>query len=202
MCGETAYSDISPKIFRFCLRLKTKPAKQTTPNYHKTFGLFGKISVGTQRYPLTPEHGFPSLYTKPRALPLGLSHLSENPFLKSKKQENPFVGSPASRKISSYGGITHIRFKGSKVIPSSQPVKTSSPALIKVIIQLIFILFKKNYQSSSIVETDIVISSRTFSNAPTVSRDVNTFMLLSAAQRRILNPSSAVSLEKSCVFIT
>ena len=105
------------------------------------------------------------------------------------------MGSPASRKISSYGGITHIRFKGSKVIPSSQPVKTSSPVLIKAIIQLIFILFKKNYQSSSMVETDIVISSRTFSNAPTVSKDVNTFMLLSAAQRRILNPSSAVSLE-------
>ena len=56
-------------------------------------------SVGAYWPPLTPEHGFPSLYTKPRALPLGLSHLSENPFLKSKKQENPFVGSPASRKI-------------------------------------------------------------------------------------------------------
>ena len=202
MCGETAYSDISPKIFRFCLILKNKTRKTNNAELSQNFRLVRKISVGTQRYPLTPEHGFPSLYTKPRALPLGLSHLSENPFLKSKKQENPFVGSPVSRKISSYGGITHIRFKGSKVIPSSQPVKTSSPALIKAIIQLIFILFKENYQSSSMVETDMVISSRTFSNAPTVSRDVNTFMLLSAAQRRILNPSSAVSLEKSCVFIT
>ena len=202
MCGETAYSDISPKIFRFCLRLKNKTRKTNNAELSQNFRPVRKISVGTQRYPLTPEYGFPSLYTKPRALPLGLSHLSENPFLKSKKQENPFVGSPASRKTSSYGGITHIRFKGSKVIPSSQPVKTSSPALIKAIIQLIFILFKKNYQSSSMVETDIVISSRTFSNAPTVSKDVNTFMLLSAAQRRILNPSSAVSLEKSCVFIT
>ena len=202
MYGETAYSDISPKIFRFCLRLKNKTRKTNNAELSQNFRLVRKISVGTQRYPLTPEHGFPSLYTKPRALPLGLSHLSENPFLKSKKQENPFMGSPASRKISSYGGITHIRFKGSKVIPSSQPVKTSSPVLIKAIIQLIFILFKKNYQSSSMVETDIVISSRTFSNAPTVSKDVNTFMLLSAAQRRILNPSSAVSLEKSCVFIT
>ena len=202
MYGETAYSDISPKIFRFCLRLKNKTRKTNNAELSQNFRLVRKISVGTQRYPLTPEHGFPSLYTKPRALPLGLSHLSENPFLKSKKQENPFMGSPASRKISSYGGITHIRFKGSKVIPSSQPVKTSSPVLIKAIIQLIFILFKENYQSSSMVETDIVISSRTFSNAPTVSKDVNTFMLLSAAQRRILNPSSAVSLEKSCVFIT
>ena len=201
MCGETAYSDISPKIFRFCLRLKIKTRKTNNAELSQNFRLVRKISVGTQRYPLTPEHGFPSLYTKPRALPLGLSHLSENPFLKSKKQESLFVGSPASRKISSYGGITHIRFKGSKVIPSSQPVKTSSPVLIKVLIQLIFILFKKNYQSSSMVETDIVISSRTFSNAPTVSKDVNTFLVLSAAQRRILNPSSAVSLEKSCVFI-
>ena len=66
-------------------------------------------SVGNCFSPLTPKHGFPSLNTKPRALPLSPPHSVET---KSRRNLLWFLLRQYVISITSYGGITHIRFKG------------------------------------------------------------------------------------------
>ena len=78
--------------------------------------------------PLTPKHGFPSLNTRLRALPLSPPHVWNIASFLHKKQEQTCCG--FLLKKNKYHFLRRHyphQVKGSKVHPSSQPVNTSSP---------------------------------------------------------------------------
>ena len=69
-------------------------------------------SVDTSWYPLTPEHGFPSLkYKTQGAPPQSATIVVPKSSFRKEKQEIPFVVTPANKhlRMTSYGGIIHIR---------------------------------------------------------------------------------------------
>ena len=94
-----------------------------------------KNAVDAYWHPLTPEHGFPSLLYKPRALPLSPPWFATEPissFPEKQKQEKP-VAVTSLKKSNSLDFLRrHYSHQvlGSKLPASSQPVQTSSPVFI------------------------------------------------------------------------
>ena len=76
--------------------------------------------------PLTPKHGFPSLNTRLRALPLSPPHVWNIASLYRKTGEN-LMWFPPEKSYDFLRRHYPHQVKGSKVHPSAQPVNTSSP---------------------------------------------------------------------------